>query len=1115
MTCPKCGHENREGAKFCGDCGGRLELVCGRCGKANRLPAKFCDECGQSLDSTPRPFFPKEPGEVGHPQLQPVRALTEKILALKDRVEGERRQVTVMFCDLEGSTPLTEKLGDEKAFVLIDEIFGILTKQVHRFEGTVQEFRGDGIMALFGAPVALENAAQRGVSAALAIQQEVTLFNERVRERSRESAIRMRIGIHTGPVVLGTIGSDLRLEFQVIGDTVNLAARVESLAEPGTIYVTEEIVKLAEGFFQFESLGKRKVEGKEQPVRVFRVIAPGTSQTRIDLGVERGLTPFIGRERELELLLDGYDRMREGKVQVFFITAEAGVGKSRLLYELRQCLSHQHDLILEGQCLSYRRNQAYFPWVQILKTLLDIQPDDPDEVVRGRVCAALKREGFEEETLLPPLLELLSIKDSGFQQHLLSPEARKEKVSKTLQQILLRRAELQPLVLFIEDLQWMDQSSRDMLPLLMEDIDGLRMLMVFTGRPEFTPPGGLKHFYRQITLNRLSNRESLQIFKQLLGTPDIEKKLSDLILEKTEGIPFFIEEYIRSLKDLKALRQDGSTCSLVQDIQSIALPTTIQDVIMSRVDSLPVASREVLQTGAVIEREFDHALLKQVLDLPEDRLRPLINTLLASDLIYERKMGAKTTYHFQHNLIQEVVYASILSGKKKVLHEAIARVMERLYQENEDQYGVMAEHFIASDNFIQGAHYAELACKKAEKSASFQDVIAQAGKRVFCLEQLSLTGDLEKQWIDARSALGLYFLMINQLVEAKEAVSPVVQPAIDQDYRQRLSQLFTIMGSYHYMVEEEFEAGLAELERALELSIETNDLIALLFSHYLMGLALSWHCQFERSSLYIQKALDVVQALNILWSVSVMKSNLSFYAYNFSGNLEAGFQNSAEAQQLAEASGDSYSKAMAYTCHGVSCFFKGLLPEAERNLRRGIYYSDRINLLTYRALAHQWLGQTLYERGDYRSSQDHHRQAGVLREESRLFPSTVKLNQLAAIRSGFQQGDTQVDLKKLERMVKENKIKLYEGLMARYLGEIIDLLGGPTRARGEDWLQRAVKIHRQYGMYWDLAQDFWSLSRLGGKKGGERQARHYKEEALALFEKCRAEGWVQILKDDL
>ncbi|MCU0578741.1 MAG: AAA family ATPase [Desulfobacterota bacterium] len=1044
---------------------------------------------------------------------QPSLELTEKILAQKSRIEGERRQVTVMFCDLEGSTALTERLGDEKAFTLLNEIFGILTRQVHQYEGTVQEFRGDGIMALFGAPVALENAAQRAVHSSLGIHQEINRLNQRVREDPSESVFRMRIGIHTGPVVLGTIGNDLRLEFQVIGDTVNLAARLEALAEPGTTYVTEEIVKLAEGFFLFERLGDRKVEGKEQPVSVFRVIAPGPSQNRIDLGVERGLTPFVGRERELELLLDGYELVREGKAQVFFITAEAGSGKSRLLYELRQCLVPNQNLVLEGKCLSYRRNQAYFPWVEILKNLLDIQPTEDDNRVRSRVREALKREGLEEDGLLPPLLELLSIKDSGFQQHLLSPEARKEKVSKALQQVLLRHSEFQPLVLFIEDLQWMDQSSRDMLPLLMEDMTEARVLMVFTGRPEFNPPESQKHFYRYISLNPLSKRESLLIFQHLLDARTIDKRLADLILEKTEGIPLFIEEYIRSLKDLKALHREGTSCSLLGDLTSLTLPATIEEVIMARVDSLLPAAREVLQTGAVIEREFDYALLKEVLYMSEDRLQPLLAALLDAGLLFERRRGARTAYLFQHTLIQEVVYASILTDRKKMLHESIARAMERLYSGNEDQYGVMVEHFLASENYLQGAHYAELACKKAEKSASFQDVIVQSRKRVFCLERLPLTGDQEKQWIDARSALGLYFLMINRLVEAQEAVAPVLQPATDRDYRQRLSQILTITGSYHYMVDEAFEAGLADLERAVELSLETNDLIALLFSHYLLGLALSWNCRFEKSSFYIQRALNVVQALNILWSVSVMKSNLSFYAYNFSGDLDAGFRESAEAKQLAEASGDSYSKAMAYTCHGVSCFFKGHLPEAERNLQKGIYFSERIQLVTYLALAHQWLGHTLYEQGKFPSSRDHHVRAGVLREQSGLFPSTVILNQVAALRSGLQAGETRIDLKTLERLAEKIRIRLYEGLFYRYVGEIIGFRGSSSGAQAEDWIHRAVKIHCQYGMFWDLAQDYWSLSRLLEKKGGARQARQYKKEALNFFEKCRADGWIQRVQD--
>ncbi len=385
MKCPQCGFDNPEGIKFCGECGARLEKLCPQCRAANPPQFKFCGECGQALSE------PSEmPPPKSFPEKRPVpsllsKELTEKILAQKGRIEGERRQVTVMFCDLEGSTALTEKLGDEKAFALIDEVFGILTQQVHRYEGTVQEFRGDGIMALFGAPVALENAAQRAVNAALAIQQEVTKFSHRIQEEARGPAIRMRIGIHTGPVVLGTIGSDLRLEFQVIGDTVNLAARVESLAEPGTTYVTEETFKLTEGFFRFESLGEKPVKGKETPVKVYRVIAPSSQRTRFDVSAEQGLTPFVGRQRELELLLDGFERAKAGKGQAFSIISEAGLGKSRLLYEFRKAVSNEEITFLEGRCISYGRGLAYHPFIAILRSNFNIQEGEDDIRVRRKV----------------------------------------------------------------------------------------------------------------------------------------------------------------------------------------------------------------------------------------------------------------------------------------------------------------------------------------------------------------------------------------------------------------------------------------------------------------------------------------------------------------------------------------------------------------------------------------------------------------------------------------------------------------------------------------------------------------------------------------------------------
>jgi class 3 adenylate cyclase len=452
MECPTCRTENPPHKKFCRGCGGKLVPVCPQCGSENLPGDKFCGECGQALAAPSETPPPKSPTEKRPAPSALPKELTEKILAQKGRIEGERRQVTVMFCDLEGSTALTEKLGDEKAFGLIDEIFGLLTQQVHKYEGTVQEFRGDGVMALFGAPIAMENAAQRAVSAALAIQQEVTKFSHRIQEEARGPAIRMRIGIHTGPVVLGTIGSDLRLEFQVIGDTVNLAARVESLAEPGTTYVTEETFKQTEGFFRFEKIGQKPVKGKETLITVYRVIAPSSLRTRFDVSAEQGLTPLVGRQRELEFLLDGFERAKAGKGQVFTIISEAGLGKSRLLYEFRKAIGNEEITFLEGRCISYGRGLAYHPIIAILRSFFNIQEGEEDLRVKGQVKKGLEILGVEVDTTLPFLLEFLSVQDSGLKPLQMSPEAKRKKMIEALKRIILKGAEIRPLVIALEDL---------------------------------------------------------------------------------------------------------------------------------------------------------------------------------------------------------------------------------------------------------------------------------------------------------------------------------------------------------------------------------------------------------------------------------------------------------------------------------------------------------------------------------------------------------------------------------------------------------------------------------------------------------------------------------------
>ncbi|MBW1888596.1 MAG: AAA family ATPase, partial [Deltaproteobacteria bacterium] len=425
MKCPNCQTENEAGAKFCNECGTKLEIACSECGKNNRPGSKFCNECGYNFT------FPAEPApkelsfdeKIEKIQKYLPKGLTAKILSQRDKIEGENKQVTVMFADMFGFTPLVEKIGPEEAYSVMDEIYEILIHKVHDYEGTVNEMTGDGIMALFGAPIALEDAPQRAIRSAHAIHREMVRFSDKIKkEKEGIQPLKMRIGIHTGPVVVGTLGNDLRVEFKAVGDTVNLASRMEDLAEPGATYVSEETFKLTEGFFRFEALGEKDIKGKEEPVKTYRVIGPSTRRTRFDVSAEQGLTPFVGRERELELLLDGFERAKQGRGQAFSIMAEAGVGKSRVSYEVRKAVENEDVTFLEGKCLSYSRGVAYHSIIDLFKSNFDIRENESDDQIKEKVRESLKQLDVDEASTLPYLLELLSVKDSGFDQIPLSPE---------------------------------------------------------------------------------------------------------------------------------------------------------------------------------------------------------------------------------------------------------------------------------------------------------------------------------------------------------------------------------------------------------------------------------------------------------------------------------------------------------------------------------------------------------------------------------------------------------------------------------------------------------------------------------------------------------------------
>ena len=804
MKCPECQFDNREGAKFCKKCGAKLNLTCPQCSNPFTPESIFCDECGCKLSK----FHEIAPKDLSFDeklikiQKYLPKGLTEKILSQRDRIEGERKLVTVMFCDMAGFTTLSEKLDPERAYSIIDRVYEILIHKVHDYEGTINELTGDGVMALFGAPIALEDAPQRAIRSSLAIHREMTKFSNRVKhELEGVPSLKMRVGLHTGPVVVGTVGNDLRVEFKAVGDTVNLASRMEGLAEPGSTYVTEATFKLTEGLFRFEFMGEKGVKGRNESIKVYRAIAPSTSRTRFDVSTERGLTPFIGRERELELLLDGLERSKAGRGQAVSIIADAGVGKSRLLYEFRKAVASEDVTFLEGKCLSYSRGVVYYPIIDILKANFDIRGDDKNLQIREKIQKGVKTLGADEGSTLPYLLEVLSVKDSGIEKIPLSPAERKDRIIGALKQIVLKGSEIRPLIMAYENLHWIDNSSEESLKALLNSISGYRVFLIFTYRPQFVHTWGGRSYHSQINLNRLSTRETLMMASHLLGTEDFDREIEQLVLEKTEGIPFFIEELISSLRSQKIIEKKDNKYHLTKNIGDAIIPSTIHDVIMARVDSLIEGAKNLLQTGSVAGREFSHHLIRKVTEFAKDELLSHLSVLKDSELLYERGIYPQSNYVFKHALTQEVAYNSLLQKRRAELHLKIGKVLEKIHTDRLDEFSEMlAYHFLRGGDWQRAYRYSQEAGLKAYSHSAYDQA-----QRYF-EDALTAINKLPRQKVWVEREIDLRFHMRSPLValgrheewgEWIRGAEPLARE-INDDVR--LSNVLNYLSSLHWIL---------------------------------------------------------------------------------------------------------------------------------------------------------------------------------------------------------------------------------------------------------------------------------------------------------------------------
>lgn len=1122
MNCPTCRTENPEPSEFCRKCGAKLTLACPQCGSENRLNDRFCSQCGRHLPSSAPPAAPSQRLIIPDISLSIIQRylpaqIVEQILSQRERIEGERKQVTVLFADMASYTALAEKSDPEVTYSLMEKVYEILIRKVNEYGGTVNDLTGDGIMALFGAPIALEDAPQRAIRASQAIHREMALFCEKMRaEMPGLPSIKMRAGIHSGTVVVGTLSNDLRMGFRAMGDTVNLASRMEGMAEPGTTYVTYETFKLTEGFFRFEALGERQVKGRETPLRVYRVIAPSSRRTRFDVSAERGLTPWVGRESELQQLLAGLSRSKQGRGQVFSIVAEAGGGKSRLLYEFRKAIANEEVTFLEGKCLSYGRGVAYHPVIDIMKSNFEIREEDGDAVIREKVAEGLKNLEADPGDALPYLLELLSVENSGIDHVGMVPEAKKSRVIETLKRIALQGSKIRPLIMAIEDLHWMDYSSEELLKHIVESIPGSRILLIFTHRPEFVPSWRSRSFYNQVTLQRLTKQEGLVMASHLLGPGEMEGPLEALLLEKAEGNPFFLEEFIRSLKALRLIEKKGNFHGLSKSAQAMDIPTTIQEVILARVDRQPSRAKEVLQAGSVIEREFDFQLIRHVTRFTEPELLSHLALLIDAELIYERGLYPQSRYVFRHALTREVVYGAILTKRRKELHGAVARAMEELYQSNlAEHLCALCDHFMAGENYERGEVCAKLAARKALKTGALQDAIDQTLKRITCLERLPLTDERQQKIIATRSVLALNLAQLNRYFEAKEAVDPVIGLALSSGYKKQLCQMRTVMGAYYAHQEENFTAASEAFQNALSLSEEVNDIVTTFLSSYWFGSNLCLNCEFEEGTRHLQKALDISIAAGNPRGIASTKASFSYFCLFNQGKIDSGYRASIEAVQVAEESRDDYSKGIAYNCHGVSCYGMGLFGEAEKHLLKGIGFCEKVGEKGWNFLSHWCLGEIYFESMDFPEAIKWYERGCRLLQDSLLFPSLLCWGRAGMIRAGNRIHPKEADLDSLYALSRNNRYKAAQGWILSCIGAVLMNLGEFNFPDAEIWIGKAIEQDQRNGTRFFLAKDYALYASLLNQKGDRPKAREQLGRAVDIMKECGADGWVDKAKWEL
>ena len=764
MRCLHCDTDNPDGAKFCIECGTALRNRCPSCGFDNVARAKFCMECGTSL-TPPQPLIPNPqppaPNTYTPPHLAERIRAEQAALEARGAVDGERKTITALFADIKGSMDLIEDLDPEEARAIVDPALHLMMAAVHRYEGYVAQSMGDGIFALFGAPIAHEDHAQRALFAALRMQEEGKAYAERLRH-DKGINLQMRVGVNTGEVVVRSIRKDdLHTDYVPVGHSTSLAARMEGLATPGSTVASAYTHQLTEGYFEFKDLGAAKIKGVTEPLQIYEVLGVGALRTRLQVSAARGLSRFVGRKKELDHLKQVRAQAINGQGQMVGVMGEPGVGKSRLFHEFK-VLSEKHCLVLETFCAAHGSGYAYLPLIELLRNYFHIRPQDDERTLHEKVAGRVVALERALEDGLPYLLTLLGHSEFTAALQQMDPHIRQQRSFDTIKRLLVRESLTQPVVLIFEDLQWLDEGTQAFLDDLSESLATAQMVLLTNYRPEYRHAWGSKTYYSQLRLDALGMEEAKELLAVLLDeanwtvTAASLEPLKQLILEKTEGTPFFMEEMVRALFDQGVLVQGMGGIALTKSLDEIHIPATVQGVLAGRIDQLGAAEKELLQTAAVIGREFSLSLLTQVAHAAEEILVPLLSRLQTAEFIYEQPAFPEVEYTFKHALTQDVAYGSLVSERRREVHARTAQAIESLFHEqlNDRRLRELAYHSVHSGNAGKAVEYYQRAGEMALKHSAYTEAIRDLNHALDLLPTLSHTPDRPQQELTLLISLG-------------------------------------------------------------------------------------------------------------------------------------------------------------------------------------------------------------------------------------------------------------------------------------------------------------------------------------------------------------------------